>query len=68
MRTRLLHTVPAAAPDANCDNGVARNDESYFPKPSKPLLTIAPVCVPAERPDTDTTNHDDYYLGGYAGI
>jgi len=68
MRTHLLHTVPAAAPDANCDNGVATNDECYSPKPSIPLLTIASMSVPTERLDVDATNHDHYYLDGYAGI
>ncbi|HEY0230591.1 MAG TPA: hypothetical protein VGC55_05020 [Dokdonella sp.] len=69
MRTHLLRTVyPSAAVEAiEPDTGCAANDDdasSPVPeaKTAQPLLAL--VSSAALQPD----DHDDYYLGGYAGI
>ena len=70
MRTHLLHVVPVMETDANSDNGTATNDGSYAPAtpPSRPSLLVAVVNVDAREPSANADEHDDYYLGGYAGI
>ncbi len=68
MRTHLMHTVPAVTPEATCDHGDAANDECFLRSPAAPLMTIATGCRLFDDVDASETNHDDYYLGGYAGI
>lgn len=68
MRTHLLHTVTAVTPDANSDHGTAANDDGVVSNRSTPLLMFAPRCMPSEETEGSATNHDDDYLGGYAGI
>jgi hypothetical protein len=67
MRTHLLHTVPAIATEANRDTGVAANDDGYAPTARRPALLVATPSVAVQNNGV-TTEHDDYYLGGYAGI
>jgi hypothetical protein len=70
MRTHLLHAVPAIETDANSDTGIAANDGCYAPVivPSRPSSLVAIVNVDACKPSDNANEHDDYYLGGYAGI
>lgn len=70
MRTHLLHVVPAIAAEANSDTGIASNDGAYAPVAAtpRPSPRVAVVNVDAREPGENADEHDDYYLGGYAGI
>jgi hypothetical protein len=68
MRTHLLRTIypPAAAADVEPDTGCACNDECFVPDktPAATKFRLNTTATPAN----DDADHDDYYLGGYAGI
>ena len=72
MRTHLLRTfyppstvepeTGCAANDDDCEGG----DEPSAPRSRKPLAIVA---MAAEHSANDSNDeHDEYYLGGYAGI
>jgi len=70
VRTHLMRTfypTPTSEPDTGC----AANEACATAEPERsvtPLtnLRVAPVAKGAESPAND--EHEDYYLGGYAGI
>jgi len=69
MRTHLLRTIysSAAAADVELDTGSACNDDCLAPDTAPPAakFRVATAAPPANDDDAD---HDDYSLGGYAGI
>jgi len=70
VRTHLMRTfypTPKSEPDTGC----AANEACATAEPERsvaPLsnLRVAPVAKGAEPPAND--EHEEYYLGGYAGI
>jgi hypothetical protein len=68
MRTHLLRTIypPAAVADVEPDTGCACNDACFDPDTPPPVAKLH--LDTAGTPANDDADHDDYYLGGYAGI
>ncbi|MEP7043309.1 MAG: hypothetical protein ABI843_09610 [Dokdonella sp.] len=72
MRTHLLRTVyPSPAIEAiEPETGCASNDDDYAPGPAPDSnqwqVRLTTLVAPAAAATTD--DHDDYCLGGYAGI
>jgi hypothetical protein len=68
MRTHLLRTFyPSSTiePDTGCAANDDCGNEEEPPEPAS-HKALALVVKPAEQSAND--EHDDYYLGGYAGI
>jgi hypothetical protein len=63
MRTHLLRAVYPGAEIAEPDTGRASNDEYYAGNPSRAMTSVGHALLPSP-PDA----HDQYHLGGYAGI
>jgi hypothetical protein len=69
VRTHLLRTFyPSSAiePDTGCAANDDNGESADAPPAAKSTKTLVIVAQVAEQPAND--EHDDYYLGGYAGI
>lgn len=64
MRTHLLRTVYPAIAATEPDTGSAANDACYADHEADATRTKLSLIVPLPTRD----EHDDYVLGGYAGI
>lgn len=62
MRTHLLRTVYPSVATTEPDTGDAANDGSYDDGVDAAKAKLSLIAMPARD------EHDDYVLGGYAGI